>query len=146
LFWKRNKTDSEIFSLTLNDRRSSFRVNPSASAPIIFDIKGHKARVVNISAGGLAFKCKRFTDGDSLAIEFLLPYLDVSVAPILEIKKIDKQNICHCSFKEIGEDEVEAIHQYVLQRQKELMQSKKAEMQKGQTKASNQVIADPSSG
>ena len=146
MFWKRKQTDSEIFSLTLNDRRSSYRVSPSANAPIVFDIKGHKARVVNISAGGLAFKCKHFNDGDSLAVEFLLPDLDVSVAPILEIKKIDNQNICHCSFKEIGEDEVEAIHQYVLQRQKELMQSKKAEMHKKQIKASNQAIADPSSG
>ena len=146
MFWKRKQTDSEIFSLKLNDRRSSYRVSPSASDPIVFEIKGHKARVVNISAGGLAFKCKYFHDGDSLAIEFLLPYLDVSIAPILEIKKIDKQNICHCGFKEIGEDEVEAIHQYVLERQKELRQSKKADMQKGQTKASIQVITDPSSG
>ena len=146
MFWKRKQTDSEIFSLTLNDRRSSFRVSPSASAPIEFDIKGHKARVVNISAGGLAFKCKHFGDGDSLAVEFLLPDLNVSIATILEIKKIDKQNICHCQFKEIGEEAVESIHQYVLKRQKELIQSKRADMHKGQTRASNQVIADPSSG
>jgi c-di-GMP-binding flagellar brake protein YcgR len=146
LFWKRKQTDSEIFSLKLNDRRASYRVSPSKSAPIVFDIKGHKARVVNISAGGLAFKCKHFTDGDSLAIEFLLPYLDVSIAPILEIKKIDKQNICHCNFKEIAEEEVEAIHQYVLERQKELMQSKKADMHKESLKTQILEIPDPSSG
>lgn len=146
MFWKRKQTDSEIFSYEINDRRSSYRVSPSASAPIVFELNGEKVRVVNISAGGLAFKSKNFNDGDSLAVEFLLPDLDVSIASILEIKKIDKQNICHCQFKEIGEEEVETIHQYVLQRQKDLIQSKKNDMQKGQTKASNQVIADPFSG
>ena len=82
-------------------------------------------QVIDISSGGLAFKNKNFKSGDTQPIEFLLPNQNVPLAPILEIIAIGEQNICHCRFCKIGKDEIEAIHQYVLKRQKEIMQSKK---------------------
>jgi len=126
LFWKEKQNNSEIFSFESNDRRSSYRVLPPANAPIVFKFGGEKVQMVNISAGGLAFKNKGFKSGDTQTIELLLPYQNVTLAPILEINTIDDQNVCHCRFREIGEDEVEAIHKYVLKRQKEVMQSQKA--------------------
>ncbi len=81
--------------------------------------------MIDISSGGLAFKNKNFISGATQPVEFLLPNQKVSIAPILVIIAIGEQNICHCQFCEIGEDEVEAIHQYALKRQKEIMQSKK---------------------
>ncbi|MBC8432702.1 MAG: PilZ domain-containing protein [Desulfobacterales bacterium] len=126
MFWKEKQNNSEIFSFESNDRRSSYRVLPPANAPIVFKCGGEKVQMVNISAGGLAFKNKGFKSGDTQTIELLLPYQNVTLAPILEINTIDDQNVCHCRFREIGEDEVEAIHKYVLKRQKEVMQSQKA--------------------
>lgn len=126
MFWKEKQNNSEIFSFESNDRRSSYRVIPSANVSIAFKFGGEKVQVVDIGAGGLAFKKKGFKSGDTQAIELLLPHQNVTLALVLEINTIDDQNVCHCQFREIGEDEVELIHQYVLKRQKEIMQSKKA--------------------
>jgi len=125
LFWERQQNSSEIFSWETNDRRSSFRVSPSENAPVVFEFGGEKVQAIDISVGGLAFKNKHFKSEDSQPMKILLPYQNVSIAPILAIIAIDNKNICHCQFCKIGEDEVEAIHQYVLKRQKEIIQSKK---------------------
>jgi len=125
LFWKEKQNDSEIFSFESNDRRLAYRVSPHSNAPIVFEFGGEKVQVVNISAGGLAFKNRGFKSGDTQTIELLLPYQNVTLSPILGINTIDDQNVCRCQFREIGEDEVELIQQYVLKRQKEIKRSKK---------------------
>ncbi len=126
MFWKEKQNNSDVFSLESNDRRLAYRVPPPANAPIAFQFGGEKVPVINIGAGGLAFKNKGFKSGDIQTIELLLPYQNVTVMPVLEITTIDDQNVCHCNFSAIGEDEIELIHRYVLSRQKEIMQSKKA--------------------
>ncbi len=118
MFWKEKQDNSELFSFESNDRRLAYRVSPHANAPIVFEFGGEKVQVVNIGAGGLAFKNKGFKRGDTQTIELLLPCQNITLAPILKINTVDDQNVCHCQFREIGEDEVEAIHQYVLDRQK----------------------------
>jgi hypothetical protein len=126
LFWKEKQDNSEMFSLESNDRRLAYRVHPPANVPIVFEFGREKVQVVNIGAGGLAFKNKGFKSGDTQAIELPLPHQNATLAPILEINTIDDQDVCHCQFSEIGEDEIEAMHQYVLNRQKKIVQSKKA--------------------
>ena len=125
MFWKEKQNDSEMFSLESNDRRLAYRVLPQANVPIVFEFGGEKVQMVNICANGLAFKNKGFKSGDTQTIELPLSYRNITVAPILEINSIDDQNVCHCQFREIREDEVEAMHQYVLNRQKKIDLSKK---------------------
>jgi len=117
LFWKKKQNDSELFLQKTDSRRLSYRIAPSIDAPIIFKFGGEKVQVIDISAGGLAFKNKDFKSGDTQPIELLLPDQNISIAPILAIIAIGEQNICHCQFCKIREDEIEAIHQYVLERQ-----------------------------
>ena len=126
MFWKEKQDNSEMFSFESNDRRLFYRVFPPVNVPMVFEFGGEKVQMVNICANGLAFKNKGFKSGDTQTIELLLPYQNVTLAPVLEIKTIDDQNVCHCKFREIGEDEIEAIHQYVLNRQKKIIESKKA--------------------
>ena len=126
MFWKEKQNNSKMFSLESNDRRLFYRVFPPVNVPMVFEFGGEKVQMVNLCANGLAFKNKGFKSGDTQTIELLLPYQNVTLAPVLEIKTIDDQNVCHCKFREIGEDEVEEIHHYVLKRQKEIMQSQKA--------------------
>jgi hypothetical protein len=114
-----------MFSYESFDRREHFRVYPSISAPIFLIFNGEQAQVINIGAGGLAFKNKSFKKGDSLSVEFKLPIENVSLSALLEVKVVDDKNICRCQFKEIGAEASEAIHQYVLIRQKEIIRSKK---------------------
>ena len=126
MFWKEKQNNSKMFSLESNDRRFFYRVFPPVKAPMVFEFGGEKVQMINICADGLAFKNKGFKSGDTQTIELLLPYQNVTLAPVLEVETIDDQNVCHCLFREIGEDEVEVIHHYVLKRQKEIMQSQKA--------------------
>ena len=126
MFWRRAQNNSEIFHYETKDRRSFLRVSPAESAPIVFELDGEKVPVIDISAGGLSFKNNNLSNGDFLSIEFLLPGQNISIATVLKIDAIDSRSICHCEFKDIGADEVEAIHQYALKRQKEVIQSKRA--------------------
>lgn len=50
---------------------------------------------------------------------------DSAITAILEIVEIDREGVCHCRYKEVDDDEIERLHQYVLVRQKEEMRSQK---------------------
>lgn len=125
MFWKEKQDNLELFSFESEDRRKAYRVVPHENFPIVFEFGGEEVQAINIGAGGLAFKNKGFKKGDTQTIELLLPSQNVTLAPILKINTIDDQDVCHCEFSTISEDEVELIHQYVLKRQKEIIQSKK---------------------
>jgi len=130
LFWKDKQNSSEIFSYESNDRRTYFRIYPAENEPVFFLLGGKKVQVIDISAGGLSFKAKDLKMGDFLSVEFVLPHQNASVSALLKIKSIDRRNICHCRFNELGEDEIEAIHQYVLIRQKEMICERKPSIKK----------------
>lgn len=125
MFWKGKKGSKDIFSLDSRERRLYYRVSPAAKAPVVFELGGEKVKAIDIGAGGLAFKNQNFKSGDSQAIALQLPQEEMPVPAVLTINEIDKQNICHCGFSEITKDGAEAVHQYVLKRQKEIIQSRK---------------------
>lgn len=125
MFWKRKKNSTEMFSIETQDRRLYYRVPPAANAPVIFEFGGEKIKAIDIGAGGLAFKNKQFKERDTQTIELRLPEQDIPITTVLIIHEIDKQNICHCRFSKTTAGGVEAIHQYVLERQKEIIQDRK---------------------
>ena len=130
MFWKRKKNNSEFFSCEADDRRASFRVCPSEDEPIVFKSGAKGVKVLDISAGGLSFENSDFVEGDSLVVEFALPGQNMTIAAMLEILSICGQNICHCRFEKIEETAVEEIHQYVLARQKEILNEEKKSKQR----------------
>jgi hypothetical protein len=62
-----------------------------------------------------------YMPGDSFLILIELPGWKMKIEALLEILHINHGNICHCRFKEIREESQEAIHQYILRRQKETL-------------------------
>lgn len=119
MFWKRKLNSSEMFTLETNNRRSSFRVSPNEEAPILIKFGNKEVRVINIGAGGLAIENMGFVKGDSHLTNFKIPGQDTTISVVLKITGICQQNICHCCFIDIQEEDVEAIHKYMLARQKE---------------------------
>tara|TARA_B100001964_G_C14193854_1_gene582375 strand:- start:128 stop:499 length:372 start_codon:yes stop_codon:yes gene_type:complete len=120
LFWKKNNDDSEMFTYETNSRRNSFRTCPSEDEPIILKIGEKEVDVNDIGAKGLSFKNNNFKAGGSHPVKFKLPgRRGVVISVVLKIIRISDQNICHCLFINMQEDAEEAIHQYVLAKQKE---------------------------
>jgi len=80
---------------------------------------------MDISAGGLAFKNIDCRVGDVYRIDLQMPGSVEMITVDLTILSIDGRDICHCQFKNLTEEQEEVIHQYVLERQKGLMQELK---------------------
>lgn len=125
MFWKRKLNSPGMFTLETNNRRSSFRVRPTEEAPILISFCGKETRVIDVGAGGLAIEDMGFVKGDSQLINFKVPGKDTTISVILELIEILPQNICHCRFIDIQEEDIEAIHQYMLARQKEDIKANK---------------------
>jgi len=125
LSWKKQKIEDNMFVYEIEDRRMSFRISPSNDAPVSFSFGNKSVNVINIGASGLCFKNNGFTQGESHLIELELPGRNTNIAAILMVIEIDDQNVCHCLFKEMHDEAVEEIHQYVLEQQKEYIRKQK---------------------
>jgi len=128
LFWKKEKKNdnnhTDFVLVGKNERRSSFRVRPSEEAPIRVIFDGRDVYARDIGAAGLSFQNPDCKISESYAATIELPNLKTGIEARLEIITIDPQGFCHCEFKEIDADAAERIHQFVLNRQKEILKSK----------------------
>ncbi len=130
IFRKREKPETEMFQFISRERRKWFRIQPSKAEPITLRYDDKEIPLRDIGAAGLSF------DNDSFSIDPLkpslldLPELGPAIPVRLEIITIDDKNVCHCNFKTTEEGAVERIHQYVLKRQKEILQEKKTQAEK----------------
>ncbi|MBW1697519.1 MAG: PilZ domain-containing protein [Deltaproteobacteria bacterium] len=127
MFWRKKQKDrnTEIFSFETRERRKFFRVQPSADAPITFVLDGKEVKINDIGAAGLSFKNDQFKYGDRFSTTIELPGVGPEIETDLLIVAVDTNGFCHCTFKGITKDATERIHQYVLKRQKEILQERK---------------------
>jgi hypothetical protein len=160
LFWKRKnnweeiksnllnplkkveKPDPELFVMKTNERRNSYRVQPSNDEPIFFRLEDKPVPVKDISAAGLSFKNENCSIGELFTVNIDLPGLGPTVPATLQIVGIDQSNRCHCRFLSIDEAARERIHQYVLNRQKEQVRERR-EMEKKRKSTVIPITAEP---
>jgi len=95
------------------------------SEPIFFTLAEKAYEIVDIGGGGLAFRNTGFAAGQRVEIELEIPGFAPLIRTGLEVRSICENNICHCAFAGISEEDVEKIHQYMLEKQKEMVRSKK---------------------
>ena len=139
---KAEEPDPELFVLKTNERRTSYRVQPSKDEPILFRLEDKAVAVKDIGAAGLSFKNENYSKGELFTVNIYLPGLGPTVPATLQIIGIDKFNRCHCKFLRIDEAARERIHQYVLNRQKEQVQEIR-EMEKKSKSAVIRITAEP---
>ena len=139
MFWKKKKTDPEMFTLKAENKRKVFRVCPAEDEPIMITFAIHSAEadpivlqlrerqilVKDISAGGLSFKNRGFREKKSYPITFDLPNQNTTISTVLEILCISEDGFCHCRFDGLEEEASDKIHEYVLKRQKKIIGKKK---------------------
>ena len=123
MFWKRKKhrSDDEIIHPSSNHRKA-FRYDLENADGIHMDLYGTTVPLINLSAEGAAFPNTSFKTGDTEQAGLLLtkPWLRYTtlVKVTIEVKDVDENNICHCLFKNCSDENKEAIHKYILERQK----------------------------
>ena len=160
MFWKRNnnwkeiksdllnplkkveKPDPELFVMKTKERRGSYRVQPSKDEPILFRLEDKTVEVKDISALGLSFKNENCSKGELFTANIDLPGLGPTVPATFQIIGIDQFNRCHCKFLRIDKAACERIHQYVLNRQKELAREIR-EMKKKRKSTVIRITAEP---
>ena len=115
-----------MFQFNSRERRKWFRIQPSKAEPTTLRYDDKEIPLRDIGAAGLSFDNDNFSIGPLEPSLLDLPELGPAIPVHLKIITIDNKNVCHCTFKTIEEGSVERIHQYVLKRQKEILQEKKA--------------------
>ncbi len=123
MFWKKMKTTTDAIELTEEaDQREAFRYVFKGNQRLSMDFKQQPVKVLNISAGGIAFKGEGFTryDVDQISLFLDTPNYrgDATFSARLRILNITENGICHCIFENCTIEKYEMIHKYVLEMQK----------------------------
>lgn len=124
MFSRTRQKPADLFALSSGERRSAYRVRPSADAPIELSLGGRTVPVRDISAGGLSFAAAGFAAGDREQIAFCLPGLGACVTTDLEVVTVDADGLVHGRFLDLDGETEDALHLYVLQRQKQQIRGK----------------------
>ena len=119
--FSRNKNDPFAVSID-EDRRHSFRVEPSSGEPIDVSVGPHIYRIKNIGAGGIAIyrrgKDKELEAGEQYPFKMPMPLIDEVISGTIRIVGISDKAY-HCAFVDLSKQEKEKAHLFVLERQKE---------------------------
>lgn len=122
MFWKKKKPETNTLTHETKDNRQNFRYDFKEGEAIHVVFKEKTVTVLNISAGGMAFKNMGFEQFDFDFIKFSLDIPNFkgnrTFFAGLRILKINREETCHCIFEQCSLDQHELIHKYVLEMQK----------------------------
>ncbi|MGV7222493.1 MAG: PilZ domain-containing protein [Nitrospinales bacterium] len=126
MFWKKKDKKKALgFSAPKFGPRESFRVRPSLEEPLFISINKKSEPVFDISSGGISFVNTGLTLHKTYTAAFDLPDDGLPIIAEILIIRIKNDEICYAQFVGLSQKTEDRIHQYVLQRQKENMQSGK---------------------
>ena len=118
MFWKKKTSDKDLFEYESSNKRANFRLESEDLGPALATYKSRPAEIIDISAGGISFKCAAGYKGETGFLQLKLPgKVTESISLPTEVVRITDGVICHCKFLGIKSEAEEKIHQYVLFRQ-----------------------------
>ncbi len=121
MFWKKkNKPDKKLKAP--EEARQAYRVAPDPENPLFLNLAGQSLEILEISSGGLAFKNQGFKAEDTFKGDFVLP-TGGAINTRIKILRIDEEGICRCNFVNLDMKSEDALHRYVLVRQKDELNS-----------------------
>ncbi len=135
MFWKKVKPGSEqLFNpdtLDTHDRqnlRETFRYVFEEHERITVRFLGKTVPIVDISAGGMAFINKGFSqyDADHIQLDLNIPgFLKSNIfSARVRILFISRIQVCHCIFENCTIEQYEMLHKYVLELQKKRLSNR----------------------
>ena len=123
MFWKKKKPPAVDTLVEFDDKREAFRYvfPPGKRLPIVF--RGKPVRVLDLSAGGIAFTDEGFKvyDTDTIQLNLSMPnYMGNTVLKVqVRVLYVTDKGLCHCIFENCLVEDYELIHKYVLEMQKQ---------------------------
>lgn len=125
--FSRKKNDLLIVSID-EERRHSFRVEPSSREPIHVSIGRKRFQVKDIGAEGIGIyrrgEDKGLEVGGKYPFKMTLPLINEVISGIIRISDISDR-VYNCTFIGLSKEEMEKIHLFVLERQKEELREKR---------------------
>jgi len=122
LFWKKKIKVESIEPMNTNDQRETFRYVFTEDRSLSMVFKQKPVKILNISAGGMAFINNGFKQYEADKINLFLDIPNFNGDPrfptLVRILNITKNDVCHCIFENLTIEEYEIIHKYVLEMQK----------------------------
>jgi hypothetical protein len=125
LFWKKKNHSQSKDPLHLDyeqDRRRYYRVQPGTETPVVFIYENRTEPLSNLGAGGLAFFSTAGLEANQVLKGQL--YLPDAVTPMslsCEVVEVEVTGLVRARITSISPENRELIHQYVLDRQKEVL-------------------------
>ncbi len=114
---------SDITVEAASTGRTAYRVVPDPDDPIILQIDGHLSRVLDISATGFSAPPDVVEYGRRYPFSMDLPSSHKPIAGYVDVLKVADREQLHCKFVNLGPEELDALHHYVLVRQREAIRS-----------------------
>lgn len=119
--------NESLFKYDGSCRRESARVECNDKVTLQMTLGDQAVRILNISAGGLAFNCKQVKPGEKYELVLELPGAAHRIEGYLIVLEADSNGDCHAKFEGLTDEMKDAIHNYVLHQQLEQLRRKKAE-------------------
>ncbi|MDY7036290.1 MAG: PilZ domain-containing protein [Thermodesulfobacteriota bacterium] len=121
------KKNEPLFEIIDEERRSYFRIKSSREEPIYVFLGSDRYHVKDIGAGGIGIYMgindKRLEIGKEYPFNMFLKLINQEVSGILRVVDISDREY-HSVFIDLDEDEIENIHLFALERQKEELREK----------------------
>ncbi len=124
--FKREKAGQIEIKIDEQSSRAAYRVVPDRDEPVILQVEGELARVLDISAGGFSCLCSAVQLGMRYRVMLDLPGASDEIVAFADVIKVDDGNICRCRLVDLEPAAADNLHRYVLRRQKIAIQAIRA--------------------
>lgn len=107
--------------------RSAYAVVPNPNEPVILQLNGNLTRVLEISAIGFSASKDAAKPGRRYPFSVDLPTYTRPISGYVDALPDTKNDELTCRFVDMNPEQVDALHQYVLVRQKEAIRALRAD-------------------
>ena len=117
---------SEITVQAPSSGRTAYSVVPNPDEPVILQLDGNLARILEISAVGFSAPFDSAKPGRRYPFSVHLPTYKRPISGYVDVLPDTHDDELSCRFVDLSEEHTEALHQYVLIRQKEAIRALRA--------------------
>lgn len=103
--------------------RAAYSVVPDPDDPVILQLDGNLARVLEISAAGFSATKDAAKPGRRYPFSVDLPTYRRPISGYVDVLPDTRNDELTCRFVDLSDDQTDALHQYVLARQKEALRA-----------------------
>ena len=105
---------------------AAYSVVPDPDDPVILQLDGRLVRVLDVSAAGLSLPPNVVAPGRRYPFSLDLPTAAAALAGYVDVLPNAEGEVLYGRFVDLSADELDALHHYVLVRQKEAIRSLRA--------------------